>query len=67
MSERSKENRSKQTGEDEEDLLTLTPTLWGDVAASEGVISGESYKPPPQQIDSFVPGAIKGPVRERRR
>ena len=30
--------------------LTLTLTLWGDMAASEGVISGEGYKPPPRQL-----------------
>ena len=33
--------------------LTLTLTLWGDVAASEGGISGRGYKPPPQIIAFF--------------
>lgn len=44
----SNENGSKRTGEDEEELVTLTLILWGDVATSEGVILGEDYKPPPR-------------------
>jgi len=49
-----RENGSRRTGENEEDLITLTLILLGDMVVSEGVISGEGYKPPPQQAVSYV-------------